>query len=277
MPSLIDIKNKITSIKSTKKITSAMKMISASYLDKGKKSMHASNSYTSHLEEIVSNLLSKKQFASCFISGNGSEKIMQIALTSNKSLCGGFNSSIINTILPDITDNSNILPIGKNGAKKLDFLYSKKILSLDFEIIKISEEYIENLFSFLMENFENNHFGKCFIYYNHFVSTLQTQVKKIQLFPISLELQEIDNDYLLLEPSKDKVFDTLIPLYIKAKLVNIIYHSNASEHASRMIAMDNSIRNCEKFIEELTIKFNRTRQARVTNELIEIIAGAEAT
>ena len=261
MPSLKDLKNRIGSVKSTQKITSAMKMVAAAKLRKAQEQALASRPYTSLMDSVVSKISSKAIGSSIdLLSGKEIKTHLLVVFSADRGLCGGFNGSITRTVRSEIKKlkddgiNVKLLMVGKKSAEIL----AKKIINL----------------------FENNEFGVCRVIFNKFVSAITQEVTFKSLIPVEVKNDEIDeNDSSSIyefEPSEEEILNDLLPRNLATQLYSSQIESTASELAARMTAMDNATRNAGEMIDNLTLQYNRTRQAVITKELIEIISGAEA-
>ncbi len=291
MPSLKDLKNRIGSVKSTQKITSAMKMVAAAKLKKAQDQALSSRPYCLKIEKIASNLAQKiVSNSSLLLKGNDEIKSQLIVVfSSDRGLCGGFNSSITRTVRREIKDLSKngietkLLFIGRKSAESLKRDFGNRYLEII--IGKASNPNFND--SLLIGNkiidlFNKNQFGTCKIIFNKFVSAISQVVTLKKLIPI--ENTQIENDAVNnndksiyeYEPSEDEILLDLLSKNICTQLFSAQLESTASELAARMTAMDNATRNAGDLIDKLTLQYNRTRQAFITKELIEIISGAEA-
>ncbi len=289
MPSLKDLKNRIGSVKSTQKITSAMKMVAAAKLRKAQEQALASRPYTSIMDSVVSKI-SSKSIGSSIDLLNGKEEIkthLLVVFSADRGLCGGFNGSITRTVRSEIKKlkgdglNVKLLMVGKKSADALirEFgdLFVEKI---DGKSAKPNYTDAEVLAKKIIDLFENNEFGACRVIFNKFVSAITQEVTFKSVIPVEFKNNEIDeNDSSSIfefEPSEEEILNDLLPRNLATQLYSSQIESTASELAARMTAMDNATRNAGEMIDNLTLQYNRTRQAVITKELIEIISGAEA-
>jgi len=297
MPSLKDLKTQINSVGSTKKITSAMKMVAASKLRRSQEKAEAARPYSSRLEEMLSSL------ASSNISGEGVVKLLTgnekkdrylvIPVTADRGLCGGFNSSINRDATRYVQSLENegkkveLITIGKKSRDFFNRIMKDKIIEnyadlgatgAGYDIALQISNKIQNLF------FENK-FDVCIIIYNKFVSAITQEVTHHQLIPLNIESskkeQEDENEkkdtsIYTYEPDETSILKDLLPKNVSIQIFKVLLESNAGEQGARMAAMDNATRNAGEMIDNLTLKYNRTRQAFITKELIEIISGAES-
>ena len=294
MANLKDLKNRIKSVKSTRKITKAMQMVSASKLRKAQERAEAGRPYAEKMERMISTLaanISDRNSAPKLLAGNGKDKIhLMVVLSSDRGLCGGFNSNLIRAVKQKIRKleaegkEVKIFTIGKKGYEQLRLNYEKNIIEKVRDITKKKKiEYAdaEDMAQRVLNLFEAEKFDVCHLVYNKFISAITLQITFQQLIPLSLEGKQ-DNtpasenfiyDY---EPDEGEVLAKLLPQNIGVQIYRGMLESAASEQGARMSAMDNATRNAGDMIGKLTLKYNRSRQAAITTELIEIISGAEA-
>ena len=289
MPSLKDLKNRIGSVKSTQKITSAMKMVAAAKLRKAQEQALASRPYTSLMDNIVSKIASKASGSSIdLLTGKPENKThLLVVFSADRGLCGGFNGSITRTVrsevkkLKDDGIEVKLLMVGKKSADALnrDFgeLFVEKI---DGKSAKPNYSDAEVLAKKIIDLFEDGQFGVCKVIYNKFVSAITQEVTFKSLIPVEVKQNEIEQDNSSsiydFEPGEEEILNDLLPRNLATQLFSSQIESTASELAARMTAMDNATRNAGDMIDNLTLQYNRTRQAVITKELIEIISGAEA-
>ncbi|MEC6987027.1 MAG: F0F1 ATP synthase subunit gamma [Pseudomonadota bacterium] len=291
MPSLDDLKKRIKSVKSTQKITKAMKMVAAAKLKKAQENAEKGRPFSDKMQNIILNLtLAMKDDTNApkLLTGTGNDKTyLCVLLTADRGLCGGFNTNIcklakkhFRQILND-GKNLKIISVGSKGYDQIKKEFSKYVIEKrDFKNIKnITFDDAQNIGKIILELFENNQFDKCFLFFNNFKNVI-TQVPKAQQI---IPAQEIDNqskdqnktnyDF---EPDEDEILEDLLPKNISTQIFKAFLENAASEQGSRMTAMDNATRNAGDLVEKLTINYNRSRQAAITKELIEIISGAES-
>jgi F-type H+-transporting ATPase subunit gamma len=291
MPSLDDLKKRIKSVKSTQKITKAMKMVAAAKLRKAQESAEKGRPYSQKMQNIILNLtnsINDPQNAPKLLVGNGNDKTyLCLVLTADRGLCGGFNSNICKlakTNFRKILDEGKELKIitvgskgldqikreyGKYVIKKFSFKEKKQITFVEAEII--SKEII-NLF-------DNNEFDKCILFYNNFKNVITQIPQAQQIIPAEKKIVTGENKELKsyeFEPDEDEILEDLLPKNISTQVFKAFLENAASEQGSRMTAMDNATRNAGDLVDKLTINYNRSRQASITKELIEIISGAES-
>jgi len=285
MPNLKEIRNRITSIGSTMQITSAMKMVSAAKLKKAQDAIVAMRPYSSKLTELLQNLSATLDSDAGGVYSDQREvtKVLMVVITSNRGLCGGFNSSIskevIKTVAEKYTDKTvDIFGIGKKGAavlaKKYTLIESRNDIfdDLTFDNVAVIAEE-------LMELYVAGSYDKIELVYNQFKNAA-TQIPQVEQFlPIKpldgADVSEVNSDYIF-EPSKEEIVLALIPKSLKTQLYKAIRDSFASEHGARMTAMHKATDNATDLRDELLLKYNKARQAAITNEILEIVGGAEA-
>ena len=292
MPNLKELKNRISSVKSTRKITSAMKMVAASKLRRAQELAESSRVYADSLSFILSSLAGNTKNSSDLpeiLTGRENSKISLLIInSSDRGLCGGFNSNLFRNAKNWISEQQEkgksvkIITVGKKASsfyKKtdLDVISNFDDLNSNDKQLQVSEE-IKNK---IMELFENNEIDEVSILFNKFVSVITQEPTYQSLIPLSNE--EVDeevtdnsNAVFEFEPDKNELLEYLVPRNFLTQIYRSVLESSASEHAARMTSMDNATRNAGDMIDGLTLTYNRTRQAFITKELIEIISGAEA-
>ena len=296
MPSLKDIKNQINSVGSTKKITSAMKMVAASKLRRSQEKAEAARPYSSRLEEMLVSL------ASSVASGDGIIKLLTgtgndqnyviIPVSADRGLCGGFNSSINRETFKLVKSlekdgkKVELMPVGKKSRDFFNRVMKDQILEsfVDLNVSQSGYDSALQVSNKLQELFFEGKFDKCILVFNKFKSVISQEVTQQQLIPLDVsnspkEENPDDNvvkaiyDY---EPDEETILKDLLPKNVSIQIFKVLLESDAGEHGARMAAMDNATRNAGEMIDSLTLKYNRTRQAFITKELIEIISGAES-
>lgn len=292
MASLKEIKNRIGSVKSTKKITSAMKMIASSKLHKAQNAISNFLPYQQKLDVILTNLLSSDtSYESPFIQKRETKRVAIVGFASDSSLCGAYNSNVIKEFSTVYTNKKeevgagNILvyPIGKKLADAL----KKQGIAAQGDYRDMADKptflAVQDLAKELIKKYIDGEIDEVILIYHHFISTGSQKLKKTQFLPFDLESakpegQQDENmfaDYIL-EPSKEEILDSLIPTVLYSRLYAALLDANASEHAARMIAMQIASDNADELVQDLTIQYNKSRQQAVTNELLDIIGGASA-
>lgn len=295
MPSLKDLRNRISSVKSTKKITSAMKMVAAAKLKKAQDNAIAARPYAERMSKIISSLKKNSNFSSdspSLITGTGiNKKVLLLVCSADRGLCGGFNSSIIkytNKIVKKYkTEGKEVkfIFIGKKAKNALIKQYKNDIIEFFTDVAspEVDFEQVKKIRNLIIENFNKSVFDRCEIVYTKFLSAISQEVKMDQLVPLNNESErfsdekEVSNALVYdFEPSEEEILESIVPENLAMQILTGLLESTASEHGSRMTAMDNATRNANDKIDDLTMFYNRSRQAVITKELIEIISGAEA-
>lgn len=290
MPSLKDLRNRIDSVKSTKKITQAMKMVAASKLKKAQIFAEKGRSYSSGLDEIVKGLVSSIEGSShpLLKNKNDIKNALLIVVSSDRGLCGGLNSNITKKVKKLISSlevknkNVSITCIGKKGFDLLSSLY-KKNFNFEVNYMPISDMDYSKTESFVnrvIASIYSAKYEECYLFYNYFKSVIAQEVKLEKLMPYekSEEVQKKDmtEKFFEYEPDEEEVLSKILPKNFIVQVYKAILESRASEQGARMTAMDNATRNAGDMIDNLSLSYNRQRQALITKELIEIISGAEA-
>lgn len=284
MPSLKEIRNRITSVGSTMQITSAMKMVSAAKLKRAQDAITQMRPYSVKLQEILGNLSATLDLSENAYSEVRSEgKTLIIGITSNRGLCGGFNNYAIKQVNALVLENPNaqVLCLGKkikDVTKKTPRYYINDAIE-PFEDIfsNLSFDSISIIAGDIMNRFVNKEFNKVLIVYNRFVNAATQVVQTEQLLPIipAVSTSASSGDYLF-EPSKTEIVEDLIPKTLKIQLFKAALDSFAAEHGARMTAMHKATDNANDLKKALKLSYNKARQAAITNEILEIVGGAEA-
>ncbi len=289
MASLDDLKKRIASVKSTQKITKAMKMVAAAKLRRAQESAEKGRPYSEKMNNVILNLsngISDKENAPKLLSGTGQEKThLCVVMTSDRGLCGGFNSNIIKkakSYFAKILDEGKelkIITVGSKGNDQLKRVYGDKII----ENISFKESKNANYFDAdkvgkkVIEKFDAGEFDICTIFYNQFKNVITQIPQAQQIIPLNNEDKESSSEEgYEFEPDEDEILSNLLPKNISTQIFKAMLENSASEQGSRMSAMDNATRNAGEMVDKLTIEYNRSRQAAITKELIEIISGAES-
>jgi F-type H+-transporting ATPase subunit gamma len=290
MASLDDLKKRIASVKSTQKITKAMKMVAAAKLRRAQESAEKGRPYSEKMNNVILNLSSgilDKENAPKLLSGTGNDKVhLCVVMTSDRGLCGGFNSNIIkkaksyfSKILSEGKE-LKIITVGSKGNDQLKRMYGDKII----ENISFKESKNANYFDadkvgkIVIDKFESSEFDICTIFYNQFKNVITQIPQAQQIIPLNSEDTEENSseESYEFEPDEDEILSNLLPKNISTQIFKAMLENSASEQGSRMSAMDNATRNAGEMVDKLTIQYNRSRQAAITKELIEIISGAES-
>ena len=296
MPSLKDIITQINSVVSTKKITTAMKMVAASKLRRSQEKAVAARPYSSRLEEMLSSLASSAASGEGIIkllTGTGNDQnYMIVPVSADRGLCGGFNSSINRETFKLVKSlekdgkNVQLMPVGKKSRDFFNRVMKDQIAEsfIDLNVSNSGYESALQVSNKLQDLYFDGKFDKCILVFNKFISAISQDVTQQQLIPLdvsesSKEVKEDSNDAKAIydyEPDEETILKDLLPKNVSIQIFKVLLESDAGEHGARMAAMDNATRNAGEMIDGLTLKYNRTRQAFITKELIEIISGAES-
>ena len=295
MPSLKDIKTQINSVGSTKKITSAMKMVAASKLRRSQEKAEAARPYSSRLEEMLSSLASSAASGEGIIkllTGTGNDQnYIVVPVSADRGLCGGFNSSINREtfkLVKSLEGNGKkvqLMPVGKNSRDFFNRVMKDQIIEsfVDLNVSSTGYDSALNISNKLQELYFDGKFDKCILVFNKFKSAISQEVTQQQLIPLDVsnsekeeEKENSSNAIYDYEPDEETILKDLLPKNVSIQIFKVLLESDAGEQGARMAAMDNATRNAGEMIDNLTLKYNRTRQAFITKELIEIISGAES-
>ena len=293
MPNLDDLKKRIGSVKSTEKITKAMKMVAAAKLRRAQDSAESSRPYSDSMKDLIESISKGYKPSSTdrnLLTGDEKDQIhLLILFTSERGLCGGFNSIVTRTLrdkiekLIDQNKTVKIVCVGKKGYDILKRQYSEMITEvIDMREVKsITYQDAKNISDKVVKMFFDGEFDKCSIFYNEFKSVISQIPTEQQVIPIEIISQEADEEkkedsFFEFEPGESEILDEILPLNFTVQVFKALLESAASEQGARMSAMDNASRNAGDMIDNLTLFYNRSRQAVITKELIEIISGAEA-
>lgn len=286
MANLKEVKERINSVSSTQQITKAMKMVAAAKLRRAQDKIVQMRPYSQKLTSILNNITSGAEGGTDIVYAEDRpvSKLLIVPITSDKGLCGAFNSNIMKATMSLIEDHGDkqitVMPVGKKALdffKKRDFTlhtdYAKLFEDVSFEPVKEAAEFV-------MESFVSGKFDKVLLVYNEFKNVATQAVIKEQFLPISkIEPEEGDtkpSQEYLVEPSREYIIEELVPNSLKIQFYKAILDSNASEHGARMTAMSKATDNAADLLKDLKLVYNRTRQAAITNEILEIVAGANA-
>ena len=293
MPSLDDLRKRITSVKSTQKITKAMKMVAAAKLRKAQEMAEKGRPYSDKMDKIIQNLsnaINDPSNAPKLLVGTGEDKsYLCVVMTADRGLCGGFNTNIVklakshfNKILKD-SKKLKIITVGSKGLDQIKREFGEFIIKkINFkDKKKLSFEDADLIGKQIVELFHKNEFDKCIIFYNNFKNVITQIPQAQQIIPaekINLKEEDKKEDQFSyeFEPDEDEILEDLLPKNISTQIFKAFLENSASEQGSRMTAMDNATRNAGDLVDKLTINYNRSRQAAITKELIEIISGAES-
>ncbi|WP_299437866.1 F0F1 ATP synthase subunit gamma [uncultured Rhodospira sp.] len=296
MPSLKDLRSRISSVKSTKKITSAMKMVAASRLRKAQEAAESSRPFAERMDRMLGTLagsVAGLPGAPKLLAGTGStQRHLIVVVSSNRGLCGGLNSNIARNARALIRElqadgkDVRILCVGRKVRDILKRDHHKLIVDTfeDWGRRTVTYAEAEPVAQRVLDMFEGDEFDVCTVIYNRFRSAISQIPTRQQLIPFPVPESANDNEagdgeakaIYEFEPSEEEILADLLPLNVKTQIFRAMTENYASEQGARMTAMDNATRNAGEMIDDLTLQYNRTRQAMITKELIEIISGAEA-
>ena len=291
MPSLEDLKKRISSVKSTQKITKAMKMVAAAKLRRAQESAERGRPFSEKMNNIILNLsnsITDKENASKFLVGTGKNNThLCVVITADRGLCGGFNTNICRkakNYFEEVLKEGKTLKIftvGSKGHDQLKRTYGSYIVEkINFKNLKkVTYLEAEEVGNRIIKLFNESQFDVCKIFYNQFKNVMTQIPKTQQIIPIENnknEKQKVSDNFYEFEPDENEILDNLLPRNISTQIFKAILENAASEQGSRMTAMDSATRNAGDLVDKLTITYNRSRQAVITKELIEIISGAES-
>ena len=290
MPSLDDLRKRIKSVKSTQKITKAMQMVAAAKLRKAQENAEKGRPYSEKMNNIILNLsnsITDKENAPKLLTGTGADKVhLCVVLTADRGLCGGFNSNIVKKAksffkkIKSEGKSLKIITVGSKGYDQLKRVYGSQIIEkISFKDSKIAN-YLdaEIVGKKIIGLFEKNEFDMCTIFYNQFKNVITQIPQEQQIIPLKsneIKKNSVEDNYEF-EPEEDEILSNLLPKNISTQIFKAMLENSASEQGSRMSAMDSATRNAGELVDKLTINYNRSRQAAITKELIEIISGAES-
>ena len=291
MPSLDDLKKRITSVKSTQKITKAMKMVASAKLRKAQENAEKGRPFSEKMNNIIlnlSNAITDKDSASKFLVGTGKTNVhLCVVITADRGLCGGFNTNIcrkaksyFENILKE-GKTLKIFTVGSKGHDQLKRAYGQYIIEkINYKNVKkLTYKEAEDVAAKIIKLFNDSQFDVCAIFYNKFKNIITQIPQAQQIIPIEspakVEEKKSESFYEF-EPEEDEILNDLLPRNISTQIFKGFLENAASEQGSRMTAMDSATRNAGDLVDKLTIKYNRSRQAAITKELIEIISGAES-
>ena len=289
MPNLKDLKTRIDSVKSTRKITKAMQMVAAAKLRRAQEAAEAGRPYAERMNAVMANLAGASASADNapkLLAGSGDDQVhLLVVATSERGLCGGFNSSIAKLARAKAKEliaagkAVKIITVGKKGREQLKRDLSDKMINhVDLsEVKKLGYVHASDIATDIIARFNAEEFDVATIFYNKFESVMNQIPTELQLIPAKFVSEEgADMPLYEYEPSETEILADLLPRALSTQVFTALLENGTSEQGARMSAMDNATRNAGDMIDKLTIVYNRSRQAAITNELIEIISGAEA-
>lgn len=276
---LIQIKRRMKSIESTKKITKAMALVATSKLRKVRKSLKYSSDYYENIKNIFESAISElpEDFESIYLENKSNKKKLYIILTSDMGLCGGFNNNIalyINDNLKEDKENIEIVTIGTKGKTYLKKYKLSSTKEYGYLNDIPTKEEINDIYNYVISKYVKKEVSQINIVYTQFISPIRQNINEIKLLPI--ERKELKESGFLIEPKTEKIFDNIVDIYLKSQLLQFIISSKVSEHSSRRLAMESATDSADEILKTLNTKFNRIRQSIITQEISEIVGGAEA-
>ena len=272
-----DIKNRIRSMESTKQITKAMEMVAASKLRHAQAQVTASRPYFEILYATIQDIVAhNSDFSSPYLAQRSGKKALYVVIAGDRGLAGGYNSNILKMVMAQASEkDATIVPIGK---KAIDFFRNRKLPMLTENHPVAAEVSIGDCFSLarlLCKAYLSGEFDAVYVAYTNFVSVLSQTPAVLQLLPLAAADAHIDSPVdIIYEPDATEVFDRIVPEYVGGALYGALCESRASEQAARRTAMDSATKNAEDMIADLSLKFNQARQAAITQEITEIVAGS---
>ena len=273
-----EIKNRIRSMESTKQITKAMEMVAASKLRKAQNQVLEARPYFQTLYATLGNIVqTNRDFSSPYLVEQSSEKVLYVVIAGDRGLAGGYNSNVLKAVLSQLDESDAVLPIGK---KAVDYFQSHGIESLTQAYNQAEDISVADCFTVakdLCKRYLKGEFGKIFVVYTDFVSVLSQVPQTLQLLPLLRreDVQPLSESDIVYEPDCEAVFAAIIPEYLGGVLYGALCESRASEQAARRTAMDAATSNADEMIASLSLQFNRARQAAITQEITEIVAGSQ--
>ncbi len=283
MPSLLDIRRRIRSVKNTQQLTKAMKTVSAAKLRRAQERVLSARPYADQLRRILSNLSSRgEQVSHPLLQVRPEERILLIVVSGDRGLCGAFNANVLRAAQNFVRDHSGkTIAFSFAGRKARDF-FRRREVTIHSEAVNIFSKldygHARELGEKVIESYSNAEFDAVYILYNEFKSAIQQRLVVEQLLPLKQEdLQETQSqiDYIYEQPPQE-IFNRMLPRYVEIEIYRALLESIASEHGARMAAMDTATRNAGEMIDAMTLKMNRVRQAAITREIIEVVSGAGA-
>lgn len=276
---LVAIKRRIKSITSTQKITKAMGLIATSKLRKVRNKLEVNDKYSKSFSAIVNEFVKGAEENSIYIHGNKGKKKLYITLNSDTGLCGGFNANVVNTTADTISkdrENSILIAVGQKGRmyfNRLRFETTAEYVDIpDVPTLKEAEAIAYKA----LDLYRKGEVGEVYIVYTRFFSTVRQVVTVEKILPLENKDTETNKRFVKFEPSIDEMIDDIVVMQLKQQILNYMLHAKASEQGSRMAAMDGATKNANELLDKLNLKYNRERQGAITQEISEIVGGAEA-
>jgi F-type H+-transporting ATPase subunit gamma len=278
---LIAIKSRLKSVTSTKKITKAMGLVATSKLRKTRVRLEANNLYNEYFNEAIKDVLDNFFYEdyNIYLNGNKSKKKLYIVLTSDSGLCGGFNANTVNHAVKELNkdrENSLILLVGQKGKSYFSrYKYESVAEFVDIpDLPSIKEAYL--ITEHVLNMYEKSEVGEVYICFSRFESTVKQDMEIKKLLPLEYNKEGNSKGFILVEPDVNSLVDDTIRVNLNQQILNCMLNSKASEQGSRMAAMDGATKNANDILEKLNLKYNRIRQSAITQEITEIVGGAEA-
>jgi F-type H+-transporting ATPase subunit gamma len=282
LPSTIDLRRRIRSVKNTQQITKAMKMVAAAKLRRAQERMMAARPYAGALREVLASVAARVEGVDHPLLREREEnRILLLVVTADKGLCGAFNTNInkaaSNAIRDNLWGDVQILPIGR---KSNDF-FKRRQWPIRHQAVNIFQalhlDHAREIADIMIDDYVNERIDAIYVVYNEFKSVIQQQIRVERLLPFEkMPVAEAGAIDYLYEPGPEQILTDLIPKHVEFQLYRVFLESSAAEHGARMTAMDSATRNAADMIESLTLSYNRIRQAAITKEIIEIVSGASA-
>lgn len=276
---LVAIKRRIRSISSTQKITNAMGLIATSKLRKVRKKLEVNQKYYDSFSKIMNDLIKNTEDYNIYVHGNKSKKKLYITINSDSGLCGGFNSNVVNTAAPIILkdkENNLLISVGQKGRMYFNRLKCETISEyVDIPDVPTLKEAGTITYK-VLDMYRKGEVGEVYMVYTRFHSTVRQDVTIEKLLPLENKDKESPNHFVKFEPSINQMIEDIVVMQLKQQILNFMLHSKVSEQGSRMSAMDGATKNANDLLDDLNLKYNRERQGAITQEITEIVSGADA-
>lgn len=276
---LIEIKRRIKSVTNTRKITKAMGLISTSKLRKSRKNLEANLDYYNSYENIMPKIAAGIEDKNIYIDGNGSKKKLFIVITSESGLCGGFNGAVVSETVEKVKKdrgNSLIMSVGQRGRMNFKRLKLETVA----EYVDIPDEPTfkepKTIAEHALNLYKNGEVGEVYVIFTKFITTVKQLVVTEKVLPLNFDKEAKSSVYSEFEPNAKELLEGIVNIHLKAQIYNYLLNSKASEQSSRMSAMDSATKNANDLLDSLNLKYNRIRQFAITQEISEIVGGAEA-
>ncbi len=288
MASLRDMRRKIASVKSTQKITNTMKLVAAAKFRRAQMDILSLRPYAYRMHEMLSSLAARAaEGVHPLLERREEKKILLVVVTSDRGLCGAFNTNILRRMEQFVEEKEaegkevGLLLIGRKARDYVERRrdrYNVEKIYINLFLKRVRFEDAAQIADYLAQSYISGRYDAVYVLYNEFKSAIRQEVVVEQFIPIKpMELREPDVPVdFIYEPSRDEVLSELLPLHLRTQMYRVFLESAASEHGARMTSMDNATKNAEEMIRKLTLEYNKARQASITKELLEIVAGAEA-